>query len=186
MIHDDVQFYQNVPEVFLNTFSQNPELMIVGELGQCWRCHFAPFCKPQKVLQGEKPSAWWPYTPDHKIDNPADYDPKQGFQYACRINEWCCMINVNYTKQEKSCQSVFNQDFIVFREQFSYLLVKALKALFSCCYFHTVTPPYSPACEIPRISSSFSVSPMPRSISLLPRSESMELSPIPPSISLIS
>ena len=45
---------------------------------------------------------------------------------------------------------------------------------------------YSPACFIPKILSSVSFSPTPRSISLLPRRASMEFMPIPPIISWIS
>ena len=45
---------------------------------------------------------------------------------------------------------------------------------------------YSPACFIPRICNSLSVKPMLLSISLFPRSDSIELIPIPPIISLIS
>ncbi|MBQ8465856.1 MAG: hypothetical protein IJ545_07605 [Alphaproteobacteria bacterium] len=99
VIHDDVQFYQNVPEVYLKTFAENPDLTIVGDFGQCWRCHFSPFCTTKDVLNGKKPSVWWPYTPNEKIENPDKYNPKQGFQYACRVNEWCCMLNVKQANE---------------------------------------------------------------------------------------
>ena len=107
VIHDDVQFYQNVPEVFLNTFSQNPELTIVGDLGQCWRCHFGAFCNPTDIVNGKRPSVWWPYTPNDKIENPADYNPKQGYQFACRINEWCCMLDVKKALEVTEKSRVF-------------------------------------------------------------------------------
>ena len=50
------------------------------------------------------------------------------------------------------------------------------------------SPPesHSPACFIPRISSSLAVRPTPRSIARLPRRASMALMPMPPIISLIS
>src|SRR5690606_5945314 len=52
--------------------------------------------------------------------------------------------------------------------------------------FHRIFPLYSPAALTPRMLSSFSVSPTPRSMRRLPLKLSMALIPMPPSISLIS
>ena len=94
IVHDDVRFIKNVIPVFFEAFQKDPELMITGELGQCWRCKFANFCHSEDILKGKYPSKYWPCTPNKLIEKPENYSPEQGIDYACRINEWCCMLNV--------------------------------------------------------------------------------------------
>ena len=94
ILHDDVKFMQNVVKVYLERFAQNPELTIVGDFGQCWRCHFKPFCNRKNVVEGRYPSPHCPLTPSKEIARVDDFNPKEGYTYACRINEWCCMVDV--------------------------------------------------------------------------------------------
>ncbi|MBR1605038.1 MAG: hypothetical protein IJ660_02890 [Alphaproteobacteria bacterium] len=94
ILHDDIKFMKNVVQVYVTALEQNPELTIVGQLGQCWLCHFSKFCNKQELAKGRFPSKYWPQTPSKEIKNPEEFDPKKGFTYPCRINEWCCMVNV--------------------------------------------------------------------------------------------
>ena len=94
ILHDDVKFSKNIVQLYLETFAKNQDLTIVGQLGQCWRCHFKPFCDQKGILRGSYPSPYWPLTPDHVIHKVEDFKPKNNIAYACRINEWCCMVDV--------------------------------------------------------------------------------------------
>lgn len=88
IIHDDIQFNGDVIAYYLNAFAQNPNLMVVGPLGQCNICaHVSEGCNPAKIMQGKFPSKLFPRTA-------AVHDPKKKYERACRINEWCCMIDV--------------------------------------------------------------------------------------------
>lgn len=104
ILHDDVKFYKNVVQVYLDAFENNPDLTIVGEFGQCWRCHFQKFCSRENILAGRPPSPYWPLTPNKNISKIEDFNPLKNFTYACRINEWCCMVNVKKANEltEKS------------------------------------------------------------------------------------
>lgn len=97
IIHDDIKFIKNVVELYLNTFKKNPNLAIVGDLGQCWRCKFTNLCSPKKIMQGFRPSKYWPLTPVK--DNLSEFNPAEGFTRACRINEWCCMVDVEKCRE---------------------------------------------------------------------------------------
>jgi len=94
IMHDDVRFVKNIVQVYLDTLSQNQDLTIVGQIGQCWRCYLRKFCNKQELINGVLPSKYWPLTPDREIEQSQDFNPKEGFSYPCRINEWCCMVDV--------------------------------------------------------------------------------------------
>jgi len=110
LIHDDVLFKKNIVNVYLQAFINNPELAIVGDFGQCWRCLFADVCSPQKILSGTLPSPYWPLTPSEKNSDVTKFNPRKGFTRACRINEWCMMLDVNRAKEitEKSRSFIGN------------------------------------------------------------------------------
>lgn len=94
IIHDDVKFTGNVPDIYLQSFAKDDKCFLVGDLGQCWRCRFKDICTPQKIIDGEKPSPYWPLTPDKKTQDIAAFNPKNGFNMDCRINEWSCLVDV--------------------------------------------------------------------------------------------
>lgn len=104
IIHDDVKFVKNIVELYLNTIQKNSNLAIVGDLGQCWRCKFSGLCSPKQLMKGFRPSKHWPLTPVD--DDLSSFNPKKAFTRACRINEWCCMVDVAKCKdvtERKRC-----------------------------------------------------------------------------------
>lgn len=89
IIHDDIVFYQDVIVGVLNKFNSDESLAIVGDLGQCWRCNYHHSgCNPQKIIQGHRPSIFWPGIPPNM----------HGHRWPCRINEWCCILKVDVAK----------------------------------------------------------------------------------------
>lgn len=126
-LHDDVKFYQNVVQVYLKEFEKNPELLMVGDFGQCWRCHLAPFCDRKKLLKGERPSPYWPLTPNKEIKKAEDFNPKEGYTYACRINEWCCMLDVAKAKELTEKSRVFFGNMYPHSDTAAYWFVQGVK-----------------------------------------------------------
>lgn len=104
LMHDDVMYLQDVVSLYLQTLRSDDKIALVGELGQCWRCRFADICNPQKIMQGERPSPYWPLTPSPKTKDIRNFNPKQAFSRECRINEWVSMVNVKNAREitEKS------------------------------------------------------------------------------------
>ncbi len=94
IIHDDIRFTKNVLEVYLKSFEKDKNCFMVGDLGQCWRCLFKDICSPQKIITGEKPSPYWPLTPGKETSDIKNFNPKQGYNMDCRINEWSCLVDV--------------------------------------------------------------------------------------------
>lgn len=127
IMHDDVKFYQNVLQVYLDEFIKNPDLTIVGDFGQCWRCHFKRFCKRQNILNGEKPSPHWPLTPPKELSKVEDFNPKNGYTYACRINEWCCMVNVEKANELTEKSRVFFGNMYPHSDTAAYWFVQGIK-----------------------------------------------------------
>lgn len=85
VIHDDIEFRNDVASVYLESIVAHKSAAIVGDLGQCWRCDFkAQGCSPQKLLGGYRPSPIWPSTQL----NPDSH------AWACRINEWSALLDV--------------------------------------------------------------------------------------------
>lgn len=98
IMHDDIQFKGNVITAYLQRITNNQRTAIVGELGQCWRCGYADKgCSPNKILTGDKPSDSWPST---NIG-------KKSHKWACRMNEWSSLINVQIAKDILKNHGVF-------------------------------------------------------------------------------
>lgn len=94
IIHDDIKFFDDVLGVYLKDIIGNPNYAIVGDLGYEKLCPFGPCgekCSPKRILRGDYPCLTWPVTgcrsPLHRVLGRMRRD--------CRINEWCCLINVN-------------------------------------------------------------------------------------------
>ena len=127
ILHDDVKFYQNVAQVYIDEFIKNPELLIVGDFGQCWRCHFGAFCNRQALIQGKAPSIHWPLTPNKEITKAEDFNPKNGYTYACRINEWCCMVDVAKANELTQKSRVFFGNMYPHSDTAAYWFVQGIK-----------------------------------------------------------
>jgi len=98
VIHDDVEFLGDVVSLLNSSLNNLDNPGIVGELGQCWRCRYKKTgCTPSKILDGVKPSEEWPMTRKVKSDH----------KWACRINEWVAMINVDVTREIAMDDNVF-------------------------------------------------------------------------------
>ena len=99
MMHDDVKFVKDTVSLYLNAFKGKDKMALVGELGQCWRCRFAEICNPKKIMQGDRPSPFWPLTPSPKTKDIHKFNPKEAFSRECRINEWVSMVNVKNARE---------------------------------------------------------------------------------------
>ncbi len=100
IIHDDIKFLDNIIKFYLETIEKDKKIAIVGPLGQCWNCADSHKCSPDKILQGQYPHKYWPLT-----TNPKGLFPFR-YKRMCRINEWCCLINVNIARnisKQKGC-----------------------------------------------------------------------------------
>jgi GT2 family glycosyltransferase len=66
IIHDDIVFYDNVIEKYLDCFLKDKKLIIVGDLGGSKRCPFGPCgekgCSPDLISSGYRPCLNWPIT----------------------------------------------------------------------------------------------------------------------------
>ncbi len=88
VMHDDIRFSGDILDLYLRTQSETARLAIVGDLGQCWSCGFTAVCSPERIMAGERPHTHWPLTPLAGKPFPRSYGR------SCRINEWCCLLNV--------------------------------------------------------------------------------------------
>lgn len=95
ILHDDILFLDNIIKLYLEVFESNKNLAVVGDLGQCNRCTHKDICNPEKIMQGIYPTKYFPLTKSPKGNLPRHYER------ACRINEWCCMLDVEKTKKIK-------------------------------------------------------------------------------------
>lgn len=98
LIHDDIKFFSNVAELYLNCFKRNPNLAIVGDFGGSDRCPYGPCgkkCSPEKILHKQYPSPNWPITGKSSII----HSLLGRYKRNCRINEWCCIINVDVARK---------------------------------------------------------------------------------------
>lgn len=106
LIHDDIKFFDNVLEKYIECMEKNKNLAIVGDLGGSKRCPFGPCgkkCSPEKILRAEYPCKEWPITGRHSI-----FHTILGrYKRNCRINEWCCLINVEIAKQLKNNYGIY-------------------------------------------------------------------------------
>ncbi len=88
ILHDDIIFYADVIELYINSLKSMENPGAVGDLGQCWRCgHAIKGCNPKKILSGTIPDPSWP-----------DYKNDTKNRWPCRLNEWCLMIAINAAK----------------------------------------------------------------------------------------
>lgn len=92
IIHDDIKFNGNVIKAYLDEMRKRQNCAIVGELGQCNICRESNVCNPELIMNGERPSKHWPLTKslNHRII--------KRYERNCRINEWCCLINVSIAR----------------------------------------------------------------------------------------
>lgn len=100
IIHDDIKFFDNILKLYISVMDKDNNLAIVGDLGGSKRCPFGPCgvtdkCSPKKIMAGEYPCDRWPITGRHSF-----FHTMLGrYKRNCRINEWCCLINVNIAKE---------------------------------------------------------------------------------------
>lgn len=99
IIHDDIIFYKDVVSMMLSEFGKDNNLAIMGDLGQCWRCEYhISGCNSDKVDGGYRPSEQWPDINSKTKEN----------RWPCRVNEWCCMIDIEKTNSvEKKYHVLF-------------------------------------------------------------------------------
>lgn len=98
VIHDDVQFVGRVTKLLSDDLKKQENPGITGDLGQCWRCIYKDNgCSPEKIVEGKFPDSNWPLTRRIKSDH----------KWACRVNEWLALINVNVAKDIANRENVF-------------------------------------------------------------------------------
>lgn len=104
IVHDDIKFYKNIIDLYLNVMKSNDNYAIVGDLGQCNICSESEYCNPEKIMNGIYPSEYWPLTKNpNSILKP--------FKRNCRINEWCCMINIPIARRIGNQHKIFFGNF---------------------------------------------------------------------------
>ncbi len=94
IIHDDIKFFADILGIYIDDIQSDSNLAIVGDLGYERLCPFGPCgknCSPEKILRGDFPCPTWPVTGYrsllHRLLGRMRRD--------CRINEWCCLIDVS-------------------------------------------------------------------------------------------
>lgn len=102
IMHDDITFKGDVIRRYLTAATDLINPAILGDLGQCWRCSYRNVgCTPAKILQGYRPSSYWPNTEvtigDHR--------------WACRINEWCALLSVGAARSIQERHQIFYGNF---------------------------------------------------------------------------
>lgn len=100
LIHDDVKFLDDILSFYLAVIQRNENCAIVGQLGQCWICEDGDKCSPSHIIKGKRPHQYWPLTSSPEGELPGFY------RRDCRINEWCCLLNVDIARKvskEKRC-----------------------------------------------------------------------------------
>lgn len=96
LIHDDIEFTGDVIQLYLDNITDSTA--IIGDLGQCWRCPLSSRCNPQLINNGIYPKhSCWPIT--YCFDSLKNISKYKFEKRACRINEWCCLINVEIAKK---------------------------------------------------------------------------------------
>ncbi len=98
LIHDDIKFYDDILNYYYSIIDKDENIAIVGDLGGSQRCPFGPCgqeCSPQKIMDGSIPNKIWPLTGKNSF-----FLTLLGrYKRNCRINEWCCLINVDISKK---------------------------------------------------------------------------------------
>jgi hypothetical protein len=93
VMHDDIRFGGDIVSVYLDAVRMRDDIAIAGDLGQCWRCLEGRVCSPASIMQGRYPHGYWPLTTSRTGALPRFYERD------CRINEWCCMLNVGIARK---------------------------------------------------------------------------------------
>lgn len=102
VVHDDMEFRGDILGVYLKDYASAENTAIVGDLGQCWRCHHQfEACTPARIVEGYRPSAKWPNTADSS----------GGHAWACRINEWSALLDVGFAKKILARDAVYFGNF---------------------------------------------------------------------------
>ncbi len=96
IIHDDILFTGNIVKKYFDTFKTNSNLAIAGDLGRCFVCAHNKECNPEKIMNKIYPTDNYPKT---KRKNPKLF---KNYARICRINEWCCMLDVEKTRKIKA------------------------------------------------------------------------------------
>lgn len=100
IIHDDVKFFDNILQLYMERMEKDKNLAIVGDLGGERLCPYGPCgeegkCSPNKILRGEYPCENWPAMGTRSVLHKLLGRHIRG----CRINEWCCLINVSVARE---------------------------------------------------------------------------------------
>lgn len=104
VIHDDMQFHDDVLGLYLKTAYEGGGYDLVGDLGQCWRCYYENKCNPQKIANGIYPCKKYPVLP---VCKKGTENQKSLNKYACRINEWSALVNVKTEKEIAKKYKIF-------------------------------------------------------------------------------
>lgn len=100
IIHDDIKFYDNIVKLYYSVLNSDDSIAIVGDLGGLKFCPYGPcgesgHCSPEKIINGIYPCNDWP-----KMGAKSLFHKMMGrYRRNCRINEWCCMINVDIARK---------------------------------------------------------------------------------------
>lgn len=106
IIHDDIKFFANIAEVYLNIMESDSKMAIVGDMGYCRVCPFGPCgekCSPEKILKGVYPDKKWPITGCDSIIHRI----LGRYRRNCRINEWCCMLRTSIAQELKESKGLY-------------------------------------------------------------------------------
>ncbi|MDD7681146.1 MAG: hypothetical protein PUJ06_11685 [Stecheria intestinalis] len=126
IIHDDIKFFDNILKIYLDRITSNSKLAIVGDLGGERLCPFGPCgdkCSPKKILNGDYPCKTWPVTGTRSIFHTILGRKRRD----CRINEWCCLINVDIAHEIYNKYGVFFGNYEAGGDVGTYWLDRALK-----------------------------------------------------------
>lgn len=126
LIHDDIKFFGDVLEVYIKEMEKNPKNAIVGDLGGCSQCPFGPCglkCSPKKIMNKTYPNKTWPITGKKTIIHTI----LGRYNRTCRINEWCCLIQVDSAKEIFERSGVYFGNYEAGGDIGTYWLEKAIK-----------------------------------------------------------
>lgn len=100
ILHDDILFNGNIIKKYLDTFNSNNNLIAVGDFGMCNICPHSNTCSPEKILNKVYPSPIYPKTKRRECTELRLFT--RDYERLCRINECCCMIDLEKNKTLKS------------------------------------------------------------------------------------
>lgn len=98
LMHDDMVYYGDTLDVYLNAIQALSKPAVVGDLGQCWWCNYKEHgCTPARISSGWRPSETWP-----------EKHPLQQGYWPCRMNEWSTLLSV------RAARAIEEQEEILF------------------------------------------------------------------------